>query len=285
MFPDRHSMARFKVAGVQMNIEMGNRDANLARMKSRLEETTSQGAELTVFPECTITGYCYDSLSQAREASEPLDGPAVAEVEKWCSELNTMVVFGLLESDGQRLFNALALIGPAGTLGVYRKIHLPHLGVDRFVTPGDRPFEVIRTPDVAVGLNICYDGAFPESTRILAIKGAELVVLPTNWPPTSTATAEVIPNARALENHVYFIAVNRVGQERGVSFIGKSKICDPGGVTLAYANHNAEDIIYAEIQPALAQNKHLVTVPGVHEVHRMKDRRPDMYGTLLDLHS
>lgn len=129
-------------------------------------------------------------------------------------------------------------------------------------------------------MNICYDSSFPEAARILALKGADLIVLPTNWPPTSGLTADLIPNARALENQVYFMSVNRVGKERGFEFIGKSKICDPSGRELAFANHDGEEILYGEIRPERARQKHLVNIPGEHEVHRINDRRPELYEAL-----
>ena len=278
-------MTKMKIAGVQMDIEFNNRDGNLNKMQERLEETTSNGAQLTVFPECTTTGYCFTSLEEARGIAEGFDGPSVTRVHQWCKEKDTMVVFGFLELAGDRIFNVLALVGPSGVLGTYRKVHLPHLGIDRFTTPGDRPFEVIETPDMRIGMNICYDSSFPEAARILAVKGADLITLPTNWPPTSGLTADVIPNARALENHVYFMSVNRIGTERGFSFIGKSKICDPRGGNMAFADHANEAILYAEIDPEFARKKHLVSIPGEHEVHRMKDRRPDVYDPLSEPNS
>lgn len=275
-------MAKFKVAGVQMDIEIANAEANLDKMEARLSETMAAGAQLTVFPECTTTGYCFSSLGEAKQVAEGLDGPSIKRVHQLCREYQTMVVFGFLELDGDRVFNSLALVGPEGVLGSYRKIHLPHLGVDRFTTPGDRPFEVIDTPGIRIGMNICYDSSFPEAARVLSLKGADLIALPTNWPPTSGLTADVIPNARALENHIYFMSINRIGTERGFEFIGKSKICDPRGASMAFADHANEAILYAEIDPEFARKKHLVSIPGEHEVHRMKDRRPDVYDPLSD---
>lgn len=265
-----------------MDIAIADAVGNLKKMESRLNETTAHGAQLTVFPECTTTGYCFGSLEETVQVAESLEGPSIASVQAMCQEKDTMVVFGFLELAGDRVFNALALVGPSGLLGTYRKIHLPLLGVDRFTTPGDRPFDVIETPSVRIGMNICYDSSFPEAARILALQGADLITLPTNWPPTSGLTADVIPNARALENHVYFMSVNRVGAERGFEFIGKSKICDPRGANLAFADHAEEAIIYAEIDPEFARQKHLVSIPGEHEVHRMKDRRPDVYDPIAE---
>lgn len=273
---------KFCVAGVQMDIRLADRQGNLHRMRSFFERATDEGARLIVFPECAVTGYCYESLDEAMTVAETPDGPSVSEVAGWCAERDVWVVFGLLERDGERLFNALACVGPDGLDGWYRKAHLPFLGVDRFVTPGDRPFQVTETPLGRLGLNICYDSSFPEAARVLSLLGADLIVLPTNWPPTSGLTADVIPQARALENNVYFMAVNRIGTERGFEFIGKSSICDPRGGVLAAARHRDEEILYAPIDPSFARQKHLVNIPGKHEVHRVRDRRPDLYGPLVD---
>lgn len=275
-------MEPFKVAGVQMDIYFAERERNLARMKARLEETVAAGAALTVFPECTTTGYCYRSLDEAVAQSESLSGASVRAIEAVCRRLDTRAVFGLLEWEGNVLYNTVVLVGPRGLEGSYRKIHLPFLGVDRFTTRGDRPFEVFETPLGRIGLNICYDSSFPEAARCLAVQGADLIALPTNWPPTSGLTAEVIPPARALENHVYFMAINRIGEERGFEFIGKSRICDPSGRVLDVADHAAEAILYAEVDPEFARRKHLVNIPGEHEVHRMEDRCPAAYGPLLE---
>ena len=272
--------AMLKVAGVQMDITLAGVDANLKTMYARLHETTAAGAWLTVFPECTVTGYCFETFDEAIAVAQPLDGPIVQRVTEFCVEFETRTIFGFLELDGQRLFNSLALVDKTGVLACYRKVHLPYLGVDRFTTPGDRGFNVIELPEIRIGMLICYDSSFPEAARVLAIKGADLVCLPTNWPPTSGLTANFIPNARALENHVYFMAINRVGTERGFEFIGKSKICDPRGAELASADDNREKILYADIDAQFARQKHLVNIPGVHEVDRMKDRRPDAYGAI-----
>src|SRR5262249_25058741 len=155
------------------------------------------------------TGYSYESKEDAWPHAETLPGPATQAVAADCRELGVWAVFGLLERDGDRLFNACALVGPRGFIAGYRKIHRPFLGVDRFVTPGDRPFAVHDLGGLRLGMNICYDGSFPESSRVLALLGADLIVLPTNW-PTGAQAACHLPEARALENHVYYFAVNRV---------------------------------------------------------------------------
>jgi predicted amidohydrolase len=188
----------------------------------------------------------------------------------------------MLERSGDALFNACAVVGPNGLIGSYRKIHLPCLGVDRFTTPGDRPFAVHDLDGLRVGVNICYDGSFPESARALALLGADLVVLSTNWPPEARKTANVLVPARALENHVYYAAVNRIGTERGYHFIGNSRIIAPNGDLLAGGGEETAEILEAEVDPAVARAKRRVYVPGEYEVDRVNDRRPEMYRSLCE---
>jgi predicted amidohydrolase len=274
-------MTKYQVAAVQMDIRIGDIPANLQKVYERLQESVAQGSWLTVFPECTTTGYCFSSYHEARELAEPLVGPTTQRLMEMCRKLQTRAVVGLIELAEDRIYNSLVLVGPTGILGHYRKVHLPMLGLDRFTFPGDRGFAIVDLGEMRIGLIICYDCSFPEASRILALQGADLIVLPTNWPPTSGHTAELIPPARALENHVYFLAANRVGRERGFDFVGKSRICDPRGATLALADQVQETILYADIDPHFARSKHLVNIPGQHEVHRMRDRHPECYAQLL----
>ena len=112
--------------------------------------------------------------------------------------------------------------------------------------------------------------------------GADLIVLPTNWPTGAASTVCHLVPARAMENHVYYAAVNRVGEERGFRFIGRSRIIAPNGDLLATGSGHGEDILLADIDPAVARNKHIVKVPGKYELDRLADRRPDMYGPLCE---
>lgn len=266
-----------KVAGVQMDVAFADPAANLARMKSFLAETTAKGARLTVFPECALTGYCFETRAEAMEYAETIPGPATDAMARACADSGGHAVFGMLERDGGRIFNACVLVGPEGVIANYRKAHLPSLGVDRFTTPGDRPFAVHEVAGLRIGMNICYDYSFPEASRVLMLAGADLIVLPTNWPEGSRKGATYLINARAHESHLYYFAVDRVGTERGFEFIGLSKCCDPAGDVIAEAPHANEAILYAEVDTSFARQKHLVKISGKHEVHRLKDRRPDLY--------
>jgi predicted amidohydrolase len=271
-----------RIAGVQMDVALGQREKNLERILEFLAQTALQKALLTVFPECALSGYCFDSLEEARPHAEPIPGPSTLRLAEACRKFKTYAVMGMLEADGPSVFNACVLAGPEGNLGTYRKVHLPFLGVDRFTTPGNRGFGVWTCGPLRVGMSICYDAAFPEAARVMALDGADVIALPTNWPPGAECTCEFVINARALENHVYFMAVNRAGEERGFRFIGRSKACQPSGQTMHLARADGEEVFYIDIDPALARRKRVIRVPGLHEIDRFADRRPEWYGRIME---
>lgn len=273
-------MPTWKIAAVQMDCTFADTARNLEAIRSRLREAQQNGARLVIFPECALPGYCFESKAEALPHAEPIPGPSTQLLAKDCAELNTWAVVGLLEKAGDQLFNACTLIGPSGIAANYRKVHLPFLGVDRFTTPGDQPFAVHDLGGLRIGMNICYDGSFPETARCLMLLGADLIVLPTNWPRGAISTAKTLIPARALENHVYYAAVNRIGVERGFDFIGMSRILGCTGEFLAVSENAEPTILYADIDPEKARDKHRVFIPGKYELHRLKDRRPEMYGAI-----
>jgi predicted amidohydrolase len=274
----------WKIAAVQMDCRLGEKSANLDAIGARLHEAAGKGARLVIFPECALTGYCFDSKAEAWPHAEPVPGPSTDLLARHCRELGAWAVVGMLEARDvdDALFNACVLVGPGGVAGIYRKAHLPFLGVDRFTTRGDRPFAVHDLGGLRIGMTICYDAAFPEAARCLMLRGADLLVLPTNWPPGALGTAKYVVHARALENHIYYAAVNRVGEERGFTVIGRSRIIDCRGEALAASDDERPAILYADVDPAKARNKHLVFIPGKYEVDRLADRRPEMYGPLVE---
>lgn len=271
-----------RVAAVQMEPKLGKLGENLARIEAGLEEASAAGARLAVFPECALSGYGFGSREEGMAHAVAVDGPEVAQLVSLSARTGCGCIFGLLERDGSRLFNACVLVGDGKVLGTYRKVHLPFLGVDMFVDPGDRPFAVHEVSGLRVGMHICYDGSFPETARVLTLLGADLLVLPTNWPTHSECAAEHMIPTRAMENTVYMMAVNRVGEESGFRFIGGSSIADPSGKVLARASGDREEILYAEVDPQRARTKHLVRVPGRHEINRIGDRRPEFYTPLVE---
>jgi predicted amidohydrolase len=275
-------MPTWKIAGVQIDVRLGDKAHNLGVIRAGLRQAASHGARLVIFPECALTGYCFESRAEALPLGESIPGPATTTIADDCRELGIWAVVGMLEHDAATggLYNAAALIGPSTTVG-YRKVHLPFLGVDRFTTPGDRPFAVHDVDGLRVGMTICYDGSFPESSRVLSVLGADLVVLPTNWPTGALSTVKYAVQVRAFENRIYYAAVNRIGEERGFRFIGQSRLVDVDGELLVTAG-DRDEMIIAEIDPAKAREKRLVKIPGKYELDRLADRRPERYGPLCE---
>ncbi len=269
-----------KVAGAQMDPVILDGAANLARCLELLKTAAKRGAQLVVFPEAALTGYVYCSLREALPTAEPIPGPSTEGIAAACRELNVYAVFGLLEKDGGKCYNASAFVGPSGLIGKYRKLHLPYVGVDRFVDQGDLPLQVHDTELGRIGLSICYDLDFPEHARVLTLLGAEVIVSIANWPEGVEFVPEYLLRTRARENMVNHIAVNRVGEERGVRFIGRSKVVNSMGIQLAEGEPYKEDMIFAEVDPASAREKHQVIIPGELEVDMVRDRRPEFYGVL-----
>lgn len=270
-----------KIAAVQMDVKILDKAGNLKKILRLLREAAQGGAQIVIFPECALTGYCFESIEEAFPDSESVPGPSTEAVAQVTKQLDSTAVIGLLERAGERVYNAAAVVDPSGVLGTYRKIHLPHLGIDRFVAPGDRPFSAFPTAHGRIGVNICYDCSFPEPGRVVKLQGAQLLAIPTNWPLGSDSWPHV-PNVRATENHMIVAAADRVGEERGYRFAGHSQIVDFSGKCLAEAGEKEETILYADVNLAAADDNCVVRRPGVYEINRIADRRPEMYKPITD---
>lgn len=270
-----------RYAAVQMEPILLDPEANLEKIINLIHEASKRGAQIAIFPECAVTGYAL-SAEEAAAVAEPIPGPQTQRMSDACREAGlTAVVVGTIEKDEHdRLFNTAALVGPDGLIARYRKTHLPYLGVDRYLAAGDTlpgPFE---TSVGRLGMLICYDLRFPEPIRILALAGAQVILLPTAWPRTATLYPEFMAQSRAAENGLYLIAANRVGEERGTHYLGRSVIVGPDGEMLVEARAEGEEILCVEIDPARSNHKQRIFVPGEYELNLFGDRRPELYQTL-----
>jgi predicted amidohydrolase len=269
------------VAAAQIEPKLGEKERNLETCLARMEEAAAAGAQLIVLPECAIPGYMWSSADEAMPFAEEIPGPSTELMEREARRLGLYVVCGLLERDDDALRNAAMFVSPDdGLIGTYRKTHLPFLGVDRFVVPGDE-MPVWETPLGRIGIEICYDLRFPEMTRTLALRGADIVAHPTNFPIAARIQTELITVARAAENRVYLLTANRVGKERWAEFCGWSQIVDPYGVRLAEANETEETLLVADVDAEKARDKDYV-IPGEYELYLFGHRRPELYGALVE---
>ena len=269
-----------RIAAVQMDIRIADCNSNLADVEAMTREAAGGGARLIIFPEAVVTGYCYESLEEALAHVEPAPAGSVHRITSLCRELGVFVIYATLERADDQLHNVAFLVGPDGLIGRYNKTHLPFLGVDRFTTAGNCAPEVYEAAEIRVGMIICYDLAFPEITRSLALAGADLVAQMTNSPAPGDFARQVAVPARAWENGIYFARANRIGTERGFEFPGLAQICDPFGKTIAEATHTKPALIYADIDPETARNKRRIVEPSKFETNIFEDRRPELYGRI-----
>ena len=269
-----------RVAACQINPKLGEVEANLDLIARAVGEAASAGSTFTVLPEAAVTGYAFASLSEALPVARKAE--AVAErTLAGLAETNRMtIVCGTLEPDADEVFNTALVLLPDGRRYRYRKMHLPFLGVDRFATPGPDAPPVIEADGLRFGVLICYDLRFPEAARICSLEGADLIALPTNWPVGVEFHPDLFAPARAAENHCYVLAADRVGTERGTTFMGRSLLVDYDGAVLARAGSGAE-LLTGEIDPEAARATHVRRRPGEHEWDTIGDRRPGLYERLL----
>lgn len=270
-----------KVAAVQISPTFADVPANVSRVRELLDSLASQRVEFVVFPEAMLTGYCFDSKEDALAVALHRDSDEIHSLRKVCDEAGICAVVGFAEREGDALFNTAAIFVPERQPQFYRKTHLPYLGMDRFADVGDA-LDVFEIPGARIGILICFDVRIPEAARTLALKGADILCVPTNWPEQAIITSNCVCPARASENQTFVIAADRVGEENGVRFLGYSKIIAPGGTVLAAADHRNEEIIAAEIDLTLARVKDPVIRPGQYGLPLFSMRRPELYAPLLD---
>ena len=266
------------VAAVQMCPQLKMPSANLANCLNRLDVATKKGARLIAFPELALSGYIFDSKEEALLIAETIPGTSTQQLSQKCVSLGVYVVIGLIEKEGDNIYNTAVLIGPSGIIGKYRKTHLPRCGVDRFVAKGDIPYEVFDTSVGKLGIQICYDVQHPEAFRCLALDGAEIIINIADYPEGVEFMPNLILPTRVIENRIHLLTCGRVGIERGVRFIGGSTIIDAYSKVLASAD--GEEIIYGQLDINRARSKGAVDEPGEKGVNLLQDRRPELYGAI-----
>jgi predicted amidohydrolase len=275
-------MSTIRVAACQIDPQIGEVERNLERISRAVADAAVAGAQLVVLPEAAVTGYAFASLAEGLAVARRAELVAEAALAGLAETHRITIVCGSLEPSGEEVFNVAHVLFPDGRRHRYRKMHLPYLGIDRFATPGPDAPSVIETDGLRFGVLICYDLRFPEAARICALEGADLIVLPTNWPVGVSFHPELFAPARAAENHCYVLAADRVGTERGTTFMGRSLLVDYNGERVAVASDTEEELLVGEIDPEAARATHVARRPGEHEWDTIADRRPGLYQRLLE---
>lgn len=270
---------RVKVACVQMAPVRYQKQLNVQRMERYIHQVMAMDPEtqLIVFPELATTGYeCANSFFDLAEAVDGEPAHSISVMRGLCKAYQIHIIYGFAEkaSDGSnRIYNAQILIDDAGMIvGTYRKVHLFDTEKQWF-TPGDT-YQVYDTAIGKLGLFICYDASFPEVTRILALKGADILINSTNWEKPSVVDMEICMTARAFENTTFLICCNRVGTDEALTFFGHSRILDPLGRIIVKQDEEIEAILTAELD--FNKMAHVRS----HYYTMLRERRPETYGLL-----
>lgn len=287
--------ATVKASLVQFASSWLKTEENTARIAAFVAEEAKAGQELIVFPELANTGYIspleveeqcgypgmdYAQFAQAyMRAAETVPGPTTEAVAEITRRHGVYAVIGMAQRHPTvpySLYNSAVLIGPQGLVGVHHKVHIP-LNEKQFFYPGNT-VEVFKTELGTIGMQVCYDGRFPEITRVLALKGAEMIC--SLWCVPAVFTVPDAENSlkyrtytRAQENGVYFLSCNRSGTEGKTVMLGRSVVSAPDGAPIAMSETSNEEVVRVEMTEArLARYRAKLSI--------YRDRRPELYGEI-----
>jgi len=264
-----------RVAAAMMRSVVGDKTGNLGRARRLISEAAGRGARLIVLPEACLSGY---TIRQPMAAwAEPVPGPLTAALQDMASEFGLSILAGLVEGSPEgSCFLTQIMVGPSGLQAVYRKTHLgpPE---QKWFFPGDQ-LGLAEAMGVRFGLQLCYEGHFPDISLSQALKGADVVLIPHASPREEPGQKlerwlRYLP-ARAYDNTVFVVACNQVGDNgQGLIFAGAALIINPKGEVLARAAGTHEDLIIADLKAA-----DLTRIRQARMGYFLPFRRPDLYG-------
>lgn len=261
-----------KIGFIQFSPIFGNLNLTIQKLNVLIDQ--AKEADLLVLPELCNSGYAFESYKQAASLSEKINSSIYIDfLYSKSKKYDLHIVSGFCEKGDDCLYNSSILVGPGGYMGVYRKTHL-FLDEQDYFQPGDTGFKVYDIGLCKIGMLICFDWVFPETWRILSLKGADVICHPSNI-VLPELCQKTIP-AHSICNRVFIVTANRIGTERELTFTGKSLISDPRGNILKQASQEEETIGISEIDLITAKNKSITERNNL-----FGDRRPDQYVELL----
>ena len=268
-----------RVVCEQIAPAVGDTTGNMVLIVDAVNRALDAGADIILLPELATSGYVFESADEARSAAITCDDVFFGQVARLLDGTDSVVVLGFCElAPGGELFNSAAVIASEGLRCVYRKTHLWDRETLIF-TPGQASPPIVNTAHGRIGVLICYDLEFPEMSRALAVAGADLLAVPTNWPRGEAPPGEryveiILAQAAARANGVFVAVCDRRGLERGQAWNEGSVIIDQFGWvrSAAAVTHSANPAATADIFPALARDKSI----SPHN-NLLADRRTDIY--------
>ncbi|MGB6408202.1 MAG: carbon-nitrogen hydrolase family protein [Planococcus donghaensis] len=253
------------VAAIQMNAIPYDLQGNLEEAKKLIEVAVQKNAKLVVLPELFNTGYRVEDKDV--ELAETIPGYTINWMEQIAKQHNIYLSTAILEKGDVQgiVYDTAILVGPEGLIGNYRKTHLWNVENIRFAKGDNLP--VFKTSIGNIGLQICYEIGFPEGARILALKGADIILYPSAFGKARRYAWDIATRARALENGVFVIASNRTGIEKGETvFGGGSVIIDPFGTVLVHTEEERDVIVFEiDLNQVIEQRR---TLPYLRDLNK-----------------
>jgi predicted amidohydrolase len=272
-----------RIACQQLAPVIGDLAANRATALAAIREAVDGGADVVVLPELITSGYMFDSPEEAAAAAIDSDHEILAEWATEAARAGIVLAGGFCElGDDGLIYNSAAVFDATGLRAVYRKLHL--WDREKLVfTPGSAPPPVLDTRVGRVAVIICYDLEFPELTRSVALAGAQLLLVPTNWPLVPRPEGEHPPEAligmaAARINRMAVACADRVGPERGQEWTGGTTIIGVDGWVAAESR--AEGLVSADVDLVAALDKRLTD-----HADAFGDRRPELYAAVTRAHA
>lgn len=264
-------LATPNISIAQSDFRNGDLSYNIGKMNKLARDCREQtpDASLLIFPELSVSGYFLSP--DLKELAEFQKGSSFARMSEIAEHHKMWILYGYPEKDREgKVYNSIQLIDSRGeSVANYRKIHLTP-GEKELFTPGSEPV-MVETELGNIGLLICWDLAFPELARTLALKGADLLLAPSAWESPYEAPFYQFGASRAIDNTVYVAACNHTGISKDLSFFGKSAIFAPDGTNLAICKEKKEHIITAALD--YSWRNHIKETFFT----MLSDRRPDVY--------
>ncbi len=268
-------MKRLKIGFLQFNPVHKNPDNNLKLIEGYEEDIKK--ADILVLPELATTGYVFKNREELLPiADEVPSGRQSLFFLKLAKTTDTLIITGIAEKEGNKLYNTQAVFYPDGRVEKYRKLHLFYEEKHIFEKVYNNPV-VIEYKGLKIGLMICFDWAFPELSRVLMLKGAGVLAHSSNLVLPGLGQAGM--RIRSIENRVFSVTANRYGKEGNLKFTGKSQIVDTKGNILAQAEESETVLKIAEIHPEEAEDKNITPLNNI-----LKDRRVKFYKKICDEH-
>ncbi|MFP4322784.1 MAG: carbon-nitrogen family hydrolase [Anaerolineales bacterium] len=267
-------MTQVNISLAQMDVRLGNPRVNWPKMQEMAQQAKTQGGQLAVFPELWDAGY---ALPKAKDLASSLSGGLFAQVGALSKQLDLFITGSMLEKRGVGVANCAPLISPqAGIMGAYRKTHLfPLMREDQWLSAGESTLN-IQMPWGKTAVAICYDLRFPELFRRYAVEGAQVVLLPCQWPEPRIEHYRTLVQARAIENGLYMVAVNRVGEDTPedgptTRYFGHSMVVDPfGRIVIELGYSEGVHTVTLDMAQVEAARQAIPSLAG---------RRPEVYGS------